>query len=66
MTNCIEIDADTLPLANRRACQAICQALGDAGVPPGRGFGAAARDVWTERKAPGQSERRRRRNDGRR
>ena len=45
------IAGDTLPLANRIAWRAICQALGNAGVRPGRGFAAAAREVWAERKA---------------
>jgi cobalamin biosynthesis protein CbiG len=38
-------------LNNRTAWRAICQALGNAGIPPGRGCGIAAKAVWAERKA---------------
>jgi hypothetical protein len=38
-------------LNNRNAWRAICQTLGNAGLPPGPGFGHAAKAVWAERKA---------------
>lgn len=46
-----QIAGETLRLPNRLAWRTICQALGNAGVTPGPGFGTAARAVWTERKA---------------